>query len=138
MLIVRGAESPIPCKIRPSTIISKLVAVTQIKLAIINKVNPIYTTGFLPKLSDKGPKSNGPIPKPRKIMVTNSWLFTILVTPISIPIISKAGNNASIDNATTDINDAIRATNSNCEVGCLVFTDAKVGAIKRKASVILK
>jgi hypothetical protein len=33
-------------------ITSRLVAFTHIKLAAINKAKPMYTTGFLPKLSE--------------------------------------------------------------------------------------
>ena len=55
---VRGDASPIPCSILPKIIISKLLVVIQIILAMINTPKPIKTMGFLPKLSDKGPKSS--------------------------------------------------------------------------------
>jgi hypothetical protein len=58
ILIVLGAERPIPCKILPMTITSRLVAFTHIKLAAI-KAKPMYTTGFLPKLSERGQKLEG-------------------------------------------------------------------------------
>lgn len=46
-------------------------------------------------------------------MVISNWLLTGFVTP-SVELISgNAGNKASIDNATIDIKDAIKATNSN-------------------------
>ena len=76
---------------------------------------PTYTTGFLPVASEMGPKKSGPIPIPRKIIVISSWLSIVLAVPIAIPITSKAGNKASIARATTDINAAIKATNSTCE-----------------------
>ena len=116
ILMVLGAERPIPCRILPTTIISKLVEFTQMKLARTKRAKPMYTTGFLPILSERGPKTKGPNPRPRKIIVMSNWLSTISVVPMVIPIISKAGNKASMDNATTDIRDAISATNSNCEV----------------------
>jgi hypothetical protein len=127
ILIVLGAESPIPCKILPRTITSKLVAFTQTKLATIKRAKPMYTTGFLPTLSESGPKTNGPNPRPRKIIVISSWLSTISSVPIVIPIISNAGNNASIANATTDIKDAISATNSNWEVSISFCIRQKYG-----------
>jgi hypothetical protein len=64
ILIVLGAE-PIPCKILPITMTSRLVAFTHIKLAAINKAKPMYTTGFLPNYL-KGAKTRGPNPRPRK------------------------------------------------------------------------
>ncbi len=69
---VRGEANPMPCRILPKIIISKLLVVTQIILAIINTPKPIKTIGFLPKLSDKGPKRSWPNPIPRKIMVINN------------------------------------------------------------------
>ena len=35
-----------------------------------------------------------------------------------MPMMSNAGSRASIAKATTDIKEAIRATNSSCEEGC--------------------
>ena len=72
MLMVLGAERPIPCKILPAIIISKLVAKIQIKLAREKTVKPAYIAGFRPKLSDKGPEISCPHPKPKKIMVINN------------------------------------------------------------------
>ena len=46
-------------------------------------------------------------------MVINSWLSACNTTPKSKPMTSKAGNNASIANAVTDIRAAIKAINSN-------------------------
>ena len=113
MHIVLGADRPIPCKIRPSIIISKLVALTHNELASKKTPKPIYTDGFLPIASDKGQHSKGPKPNPKKIMVINSWLSACNTTPRSKPITSKAGNNASMANAVTDISAAIKAINSN-------------------------
>ena len=70
--------------------------------------------GFLPKLSEIGPKNKGPIPSPRKIIVISNWLSTTFAVPIEIPIKLRAGSKASIDNATIDIKEAIKAINSNC------------------------
>jgi hypothetical protein len=55
--MVLGQKDQLPCKILPITIISKLVAFTQMKLAV-NKAKPIYTT--FSKLSESGPKTKGP------------------------------------------------------------------------------
>jgi hypothetical protein len=76
------------------------------KLAPINKAKPI-NYGFLPKLSESGPKTKGPNPSPRKIIVMSNWLSTTFVVPIEtpqclVPVIYV------IANATTDINEAIQ------------------------------
>ena len=68
--------------------------------------------GFLPKASESGPKSNGPQPRPRNIMVMSNWALEASVMPISIPIRSSAGRTASIARATIDIREAIKAMNS--------------------------
>jgi hypothetical protein len=49
------------------------------------------------------------------------------VVPIVTPIISRAGNKASIANATTDIKEAISATNSNWEVSIFFLHGQKYG-----------
>ena len=108
-----GEDKPIPCSTLPIIIISKSLVVRQIILAIIKTIKPIKTIGFLPKLSDSGPNINCPKPKPKKIMVINSWLSLGFVIPSAELISGKAGNKASIDNATIDIKEAIKATNSN-------------------------
>jgi hypothetical protein len=61
--MVLGTKSG--CKILPITIISKLVEFTQMKLAI--NQNPCKLRA--PKLSESGPKTKGPNPSPRKIIV---------------------------------------------------------------------
>jgi hypothetical protein len=83
----------------------------------------MYTTGFLPKLSERGQKLEGQ--RPRKIIVISNWLSTTSVVPIVTPI-SRAGNKASIANATTDIKEAISATNSNWEVSIFFLHWAKI------------
>ena len=70
--MVLGADRPKPCSIRPRIIISKLVVLTHNKLASKKTVKPMYTDGFLPIASDKGPKSKGPKPRPKKIIVISS------------------------------------------------------------------
>lgn len=113
MLMVRGAEMPIPCNTRPKSIISKLLVVKQMILAMMKRINPLYTIGFLPKLSDKGPNSNCPQPIPKKIMVINNWLsFLLFITPKEALIFGKAGSMASMERATIAIKQAIKATNS--------------------------
>ena len=124
MLMVLAADSPIPCKILPKIMVSKLSACKQIKLANIKSVNPMYTIGFRPKLSERGPNNNGPIPKPKKIIEIISWFSLASIVPIEMPIRSKAGNSASIAKATTDINEAIKAINSNCW-SLVFFTEQK-------------
>ena len=70
--MVRGADRPIPCNILPKIISSKLSASTQTILAIKNIPKPTNTIGFRPRLSDIGPNSSGPKPKPIKIMVISN------------------------------------------------------------------
>jgi hypothetical protein len=68
MALIVLAERPIPCKILPITITSRLVAFTHIKLAAINKAKPMYTTGFLQNYL-KGPKLEGQTQGQEKIIV---------------------------------------------------------------------
>jgi hypothetical protein len=87
-------------------------------LAIMNRANPAYTMGLRPKLSDNGPNINCPNPIPKKIMVIINWWSFMTLTSSEARISGSAGNMASIDRATMDINEAIKATNSNLNLGC--------------------
>lgn len=113
MAMVLGAESPMPCRILPRIMTSRLCANKHTKLAKIKMIKPKYTIGLRPLLSDRGPKNNGPRPSPKNIIMISSWLLAVWVTPKDIPITSKAGSSASIAKATTDIKAAIKAINSN-------------------------
>ncbi|GGZ86537.1 hypothetical protein GCM10007028_25780 [Algibacter mikhailovii] len=89
-------------------------------LPIIKTINPQYTNGFLPKLSDSGPNINCPKPNPKKIIVISNWLSVLFIMFKCLPISGKAGNKASMDSATIDIKEAISATNSNLKL-CGLF-----------------
>ena len=86
--------------------------------------------GFLPKLSDSGPKISWPKPKPKKIMVMSNWLSAADSVPIETPMFCKAGNSASIDKATMDIKDAIKATNSSLDFWGMVCIEQKYWIFK--------
>jgi len=83
------------------------------KLANTKTPKPMYTTGFLPKLSEIGPKINCPKPKPKNIIVINSWFSFGVLVPTDEPIGCKAGSIVSMDKATIDIKQAISNINSN-------------------------
>ena len=73
--------------------------------------------GLRPKASDKGPNSSCPNPSPKKIMVISNWLSLGFSTLKALPMSGKAGRSASMDKATIDIKEAIKATNSSFK-GC--------------------
>src|SRR5690606_17113646 len=97
----------------PANIHSREGAATQIRLATPNMANPKYTIGFLPKLSDKGPNTNSPIPNPKNIMVISFWFSVGSKLLMERPMVDIAGKMASMAKATIDIKDAIMAMNSN-------------------------
>ena len=71
-------------------------------------------------------------------MVINNWLLFGLDTPKADPISGSAGYSASIDNATIDINAAIKATNSNSKVCLFCIRQMYVNIIEKFLIYIAK
>ena len=78
----------------------------------MNRTRPAWMAGLRPMQSESGPKRIWPSPSPRKRDVMTNWTSFGRGAPRSRPISGSAGSIASVASATSDINRAMRGTNS--------------------------
>ena len=109
---MRGPATPIPCRTRPTIIVSKVGAKMLTRHPIMNRTRPAWMAGLRPMRSESGPKSIWPSPSPTNRDVMTNWTSFGRGASRSRPIAGSAGSIASIASATSDIRRAMRGTNS--------------------------